>query len=195
MKVGIVGQKWLGESIFKELSKELQIVFVAAPSADDRLAIAATSMGLRPVIHGSGGLEGIGTTGKIDLLIAAHAFVRVPAELRAAATWCIGYHPSLLPLHRGRNAVEAAIRDGDKVTGGTVFHLDESYDTGAIAFQDWCFIGKGETPMGLWRRALAPMGLELLTKSAAHLLDYGFLPAQDQESIGDLADFVTGPEK
>lgn len=45
------------------------------------------------------------------------------------------YHPSLLPLHRGQDAVEAAT-GGDKVTGGTVFHLDEGFDTGPIAFQD-----------------------------------------------------------
>ncbi|MCT7667170.1 formyltransferase family protein [Shinella kummerowiae] len=180
MKVGIVGQKWLGESVFKALSKELQIVFVAAPLKGDRLAEASKEAGLEPVIHGEHGLAGIFPPCKLDLLIAAHTFVHIPAELRSAADWCIGYHPSLLPLHRGRNAVEAAVAAGDKVTGGTAFHLDEGFDTGPIAFQDWCFIGRQETPADLWRRALAPIGVDLLVKAASHLLDYGFIPGEEQ---------------
>lgn len=181
MKVGIVGQKWLGESVFKALSKELQIVFVAAPSQADRLAVASKEAGLEPAIHGDRGLAGILPPCHLDLLIAAHAFVHIPAELRGAADWCIGYHPSLLPLHRGRNAVEAAVAAGDKVTGGTVFHLDEGFDTGAVAFQDWCFVGHKQTAADLWRRALAPMGNDLLIRAASHLLEYGFIPSTGQE--------------
>lgn len=180
MKVGIVGQKWLGESVFKELSKGLQIVFVAAPSKDDRLAMASKEAGLEPVIHGERGLAGILPPCRLDLLIAAHAFVYIPAELRSSADWCIGYHPSLLPLHRGRNAVEAAVEAGDKITGGTVFHLDEGFDTGPVVFQDWCFVGRDENARTLWRRALAPLGLDLLVRAASHLQDYGFVPAAEQ---------------
>ncbi|WP_421589897.1 formyltransferase family protein [Shinella sp. M27] len=183
MKVGIVGQKWLGESVFKALSKELQIVFLAAPSKDDRLAVASKAAGLEPVIHGEDGLAGVLPPCRLDLLIAAHAFVYIPAELRSSAEWCVGYHPSLLPLHRGRNAVEAAMAAGERVTGGTVFHLDDGFDTGAVAFQDWCFIGPCETPATLWRRALGPIGVDLLVKSASHLLDYGFIPSDSQFEI------------
>lgn len=183
MKVGIVGQKWLGERVFKALSKELQIVFVAAPSMDDRLAVASKEAGLEPVIHGENGLAGVLPPCRLDLLIAAHAFVFIPAELRSSAEWCIGYHPSLLPLHRGRNAVEAAIAAGEKVTGGTVFHLDDGFDTGSVVFQDWCFVTQGEGPADLWRRALAPIGEELLLKAVSHLLDYGFLPETEQADL------------
>ena len=180
IRVGIVGQKWLAENVFKELSTPFQMVYVAAPDADDRLAQAAMAAGIEPHLYGPAGLAGVRPAEPIDLLIAAHAFVHIPAELRKGAKCSIGFHRALLPLHRGRNAVEAAVRDGDKVTGGTVYHLDEGYDTGPVAFQDWCFIERGESAADLWRRALAPMGLDLLTRAAFHFADYGFLPADEQ---------------
>jgi len=46
---------------------------------------------------------------------------RTRARARVAA---IGYHPSLLPLHRGRDALRWTIRDGDRVTGGSVYRGD-----------------------------------------------------------------------
>jgi methionyl-tRNA formyltransferase len=80
----------------------------------------------------------------------------------------IGYHPSLLPRHRGIAAVEWTIREGDPITGGTVYHLADRMDAGAIAAQEWCFVKKGETARELWERALAPLGQKLL----AEVIDY-----------------------
>jgi methionyl-tRNA formyltransferase len=172
LKIGIIGQKWLAEGVFKELSKTHQIVFTAAPHEDDRLARAAIGAGIELFVYGKKGLRDCRPAEELDLLIAAHAFVHIPAPVRETARWAIGYHPSLLPLYRGMGAVEAAIAAGDKVTGGTVFHLEEEFDAGPIAFQERCFIEPGETPAALWRRALAPMGLRLLVQAAAHLSYY-----------------------
>lgn len=54
----------------------------------------------------------------------------------------LGYHPSLLPRHRGRSAIEWSIRMNDAITGGSVFWLNAGIDRGDIAYQDWCFIPK-----------------------------------------------------
>jgi len=53
--------------------------------------------------------------------------------LAAAKLGGIGYHPSLLPRHRGIAAVEWTIREGDPIAGGTVYHLADRMDAGAIA--------------------------------------------------------------
>ena len=61
----------------------------------------------------------------------------------------IGYHPSLLPRHRGIAAVEWTILEGDPIAGGSIYHLADGWDAGAIAAQDWCFVKKGETARDL----------------------------------------------
>ncbi|MGM7634672.1 formyltransferase family protein [Bacillus sp. Hm123] len=53
---------------------------------------------------------------------------------------CIGMHPTLLPLGRGRAAIPWAIIKGLKETGVTMFKLDEGVDTGDI-------IGQGIIPL------------------------------------------------
>jgi methionyl-tRNA formyltransferase len=47
--------------------------------------------------------------------------------------------------------------------------MDEGVDTGPIESQDFCHILPGETPAELWSRALAPLGLRLLTEAVARL--------------------------
>lgn len=44
-------------------------------------------------------------------------------------------HPSLLPKYRGASPVPAAIKNGDTVTGGTIFKMDEKMDHGPIITQ------------------------------------------------------------
>ena len=61
----------------------------------------------------------------------------------------IGYHPSLLPRHRGIAAIEWTILEGDPIAGGSIYHLAGGWDAGAIAAQDWCVVKKGETARDL----------------------------------------------
>ncbi len=44
-------------------------------------------------------------------------------------------HPSLLPKYRGASPVPAAIKNGDSVTGGTIFKMDDKVDHGPIITQ------------------------------------------------------------
>jgi methionyl-tRNA formyltransferase len=94
----------------------------------------------------------------------------------------IGYHPSLLPRHRGIAAVEWTILEGDPIAGGSIYHLADGWDAGAIAAQEWCFVEKGETARELWERALAPMGLTLLKKVIHYAILHGTLPAFPQDT-------------
>jgi glycine cleavage system regulatory protein len=86
-----------------------------------------------------------------------------------------------LPRHRGIAAVEWTILEGDPVAGGSIYHLADGWDAGAIAAQEWCFVTKGETARELWERALAPMGLSLLTKVVRFARLEGYIPAEPQD--------------
>jgi methionyl-tRNA formyltransferase len=119
---------------------------------------------------------------KTDLIITAHSHARVSKEaLAQTRLGGIGYHPSLLPRHRGMAAVEWTIKEGDPIAGGTIYHLADRMDAGAIAAQDWCFVKKGESARDLWERALAPLGLTLLARVIDYAKTYNELPAKAQD--------------
>lgn len=98
----------------------------------------------------------------VDLIVCAHSHDFISRRTRDRTRWgAIGYHPSLLPLHRGRDAIKWTLRFNERVAGGSVYWLNDSVDGGPLAAQDWCFVQPGDTPSKLWRRELLPMGLRL----------------------------------
>jgi methionyl-tRNA formyltransferase len=185
MKCALVGSRYFAATVFDALRKEegLQFTSVVAPAADDRLALAASAAGLDvhvldnpKIVPAEAIAEGT------DLIIAAHTHARVSNEaLARSRLGGIGYHPSLLPRHRGIAAVEWTILEGDAIAGGSVYHLADGWDAGAIAAQDWCFVLKGESPRELWERALAPMGLRLLAQVVREAARDGRLRAEPQD--------------
>ena len=185
MKCALVGSRFFAASVFEALRQEEGIEFtgIVAPAADDRLALAAHAAGVAlHVLENPKIVPGHAIPEGTDLIIAAHTHARVSDDaLARARLGGVGYHPSLLPRHRGIAAVEWTILEGDPIAGGSVYHLADGWDAGAIAAQDWCFVKKGETARELWERALAPMGLALLTKVAHHARLQGTLPAFPQD--------------
>ena len=120
--------------------------------------------------------------GNTDLIVTAHSHARITREaLATAKLGGIGYHPSLLPRHRGIAAVEWTIREGDPIAGGSVYHLADRMDAGAIAAQEWVFVKKGETARELWERALAPLGQKLLGDVIDYAKAHNALPAKPQD--------------
>jgi methionyl-tRNA formyltransferase len=117
----------------------------------------------------------------LDLILCAHAHVFVTASARQKARLgALGYHPSLLPRHRGRDAIVWTLHMGDLVAGGSAYWLDDGADTGDIAAQDWCWVKPCDTPDGLWRRELGPIGLRLLG-DVLKRLDAGEVPRRPQD--------------
>lgn len=159
MRITIIGQKWLAAQLLCQcLDDGHEIVAAVAPSSGDRLFLAAANAGILAFdrMPPAGGLP------ESDVILAAHAHAFITAAHRATAKLgAVGYHPSLLPRHRGRDAVRWAIHMRDAVTGGTLYQMDDGADTGAILLQDWCHIRPDDTPQSLWQRELAPMGLSL----------------------------------
>jgi methionyl-tRNA formyltransferase len=101
-----------------------------------------------------------------DLILAAHSHTFIGTRTRARAPLAIGYHPSLLPLHRGRDAVKWQTRLNERVTGGTLYHLTNRIDGGPIASQQYVITPEHLDARTLWRNHLAPLGLTLITELA-----------------------------
>ncbi len=182
MRVMIVGQKWLAAELLRLcLARGDDVAAVSAPRMDDRLAALAAAEGI-PVCQVPKRLTGEWVPAGVDVLLCANAHVFVTAEARGKARLgALGYHPSLLPRHRGRDAIRWALHMGDVVTGGTVYWLDDGADTGPIAAQDWCWVEPSDTPESLWRRVLGPMGLRLFDQVLA-ALDTGAVPSASQDT-------------
>ena len=184
MKCTLVGSRFFGAKVFEMLLADgADIARAVAPAGDDRLALAAQAAGV-PVhlLENPKNVPAAAIADGTDLIVAAHTHARVSDEaLGRSRLGGVGYHPSLLPRHRGIAAVEWTILEGDPIAGGSVYHLAETMDGGAIAAQDWCFVLKGETARELWERALAPMGLDLLTRVVRDARQTGRLPARPQD--------------
>src|SRR6187455_359522 len=185
MKLVLAGSRYFGATVLEALRREEGVEFVAviAPAADDRLALAAKAAGLPVhVLANHKIVPGEAIPDGTDLIVAAHTHARVSDEALARSRLRgVGYHPSLLPRHRGIAAVEWTILEGDTIAGGSVYHLADGWDAGAIAAQDWCFVARGESARELWERALAPMGLALLARVVRHADQHGALPGYPQD--------------
>ena len=165
MRVFLAGQKSFGREVAVLVEGlGLELAGISCPvDSSDRLYKWCRAWE-RPVIP-AGTLTHRNLPDGIDLIVAAHSHDFIGKKTRQKTTLgAVGYHPSLLPRHRGRSAVEWAVRDHDPITGGTVFWLSNGVDCGPIAAQDWCWIRPDDTAHTLWRRELFPLGLQLLEK-------------------------------
>ena len=100
---------------------------------------------------------------KVDLIVLA-GWMKIisPAFIEAFPNKIINIHPSLLPKHKGVNAIEKALKDNDTITGCTVHYVTEELDSGQIIRQE-------EVPI------LPDDTLESLTR-AVHQAEYRLLP-------------------
>ncbi|WP_019377590.1 formyltransferase family protein [Virgibacillus halodenitrificans] len=76
---------------------------------------------------------------------------------------CIGMHPTLLPVGRGRAAIPWAIIKGLKETGVTMFKLDEGVDTGDIIGQGVIKLDQNTTATELYQK-VDDMHITLIAK-------------------------------
>ena len=185
MRITLVGSRHFGVTTLNMLRQHgVEIARVVVADAEDRLAAAAAAAGIDVAVQANPRLVVAAEIAeRTDLIVTAHSHARISREaLAAARLGGIGYHPSLLPRHRGIAAVEWTIKEGDPITGGTVYHLADRMDAGAIAAQEWCFVKRGETARELWERALAPLGQKLLAEVIDYAKVHDALPARPQDA-------------
>ncbi|MGP4074857.1 formyltransferase family protein [Halobacillus sp. K22] len=83
--------------------------------------------------------------------------------LEAPNNGCIGMHPTLLPVGRGRAAIPWAIIKGLDETGVTMFKLDEGVDTGDIIGQGVIQLNESTTATELYEK-VDDMHISLIAK-------------------------------
>lgn len=168
--VVIVGQKWFGAAVFETArAAGLGVAAVCAPPGD-RLAAAAEAASV-PIVP-------VAELPSADLGVLAHAHVFVQAEVRGRmGHGFVGYHPSLLPRHRGRDAVRWTIHMREPIAGGSIYRVEDKVDAGPVLGADWCHVRPGDDAAELWRRELAPMGLRLFGTLFAQFAAHPTLPA------------------
>jgi methionyl-tRNA formyltransferase len=186
MNILLAGQKYFGAEVFKALQKinGAEITAISAPintNKQDRLALQAELHNIKLIP--SGVLNAATMPSDIDLIIAAHSHDFISEKIRLRAKWGgIGYHPSLLPLHRGRDAIRWALKMRDPVTGGTVYRLSNKVDGGNILAQRHVFIKHDDTEKTIWQNELAPLGIELICNVVKQFITNGYIDgiAQDE---------------
>ncbi len=100
---------------------------------------------------------------KADVGVLAWYGKILPKEILAIPKHgVLNVHPSLLPKYRGPSPVQAAIMNGDKQTGATIFKMDEQMDHGPIVAQFKEKIKVNDTAETLYER-LFTLGGEVLT--------------------------------
>jgi len=185
LKIVLAGQRSFGASVLSALIEdghEISCVFAPLPvdSKRDRLAMAAERMGVT-LAHG---LSARTMPSGVDLVVAAHSHDFVSERVLLGTRFGgIGYHPSLLPLHRGRDAVRWTIKMGDRVAGGSVYWLSNAVDGGPIAAQDYCFVRPDDDAGELWRRDLMPMGVRLLRHAVSDIANGVVVRVRQDESL------------
>lgn len=177
MRVIIIGQGWLAAEVLKEASllDEVEVIAASPEKRSDRFEKIANDLNA-PLIAKLEDLPGC------DVILAAHCHRFVSKTVRDKAKHgVLAYHPSLLPRHRGKDAIHWTLAMKDSIAGGTVYKMDDGADTGGIITQDWCHVAADDTPQSLWRRALAPMGVRLLIEGITQLKNTGQLSSQKQD--------------
>jgi methionyl-tRNA formyltransferase len=188
MRIVLHGQQAFGKAVLDALlERGDDVVAVYAPPAgkrEDPLAAAALAAGLplvrpasfrdRAVLEEFRALEP-------DLQVMAFVTLIVPAEFLALPTHgTIQYHPSLLPRHRGRSAINWPVIMGETETGLTIFWPDGGIDTGDILLQRPTPITESDTVGTVYFDRLFPLGVEALAE-AVDLVGAGTAPRVPQD--------------
>lgn len=171
MRVALFGQGAFGEAIARRLLEQnITLAGVIVPTApNDPLAAMAAAAGI-PILWLNNARDPQLITAyqalAPDLNVLTNLPKILPMEILSyPKKETIAFHPSLLPDHRGKHALNWAIITGKRKTGVTVFWPDEGIDTGPIMLQRECALPDNETVSGLYRRIIFPMGVDLLVEA------------------------------
>ena len=175
MRIVLIGQATFGQKVLEALlNRGEQVAAVYVPpdkpgSRIDPLKESAQQRGI-PVFQPQR-MRDPGVYDKFvelapDLGVMAFVTDIVPESiLNRPRMGTIQYHPSLLPKHRGRSAINWAIINGDKKTGITILWPDAGIDTGPILLQKEADISPTDTVGSLYYDKLSPLGVEAIMES------------------------------
>ena len=201
MRIVLFGQQAFGKDVFEKLREAGEdIIAVSTPRLDGRsdpLAEAAAEVELpnieTPSLRRDGPYQQYLDLQPELLVFAFVTDIVRKRVLEAATHGAIQYHPSLLPEHRGRTAMNWPIIEGKTKTGLTIFWVDEGIDTGPILLQREVEILPDDTVGSLYFERLYPMGIEAMVEGV-RLVREGAAPRIEQDHDRASYDPPAGPE-
>lgn len=175
MKIFICGQKSFGRAVLKALHEQGHTITGIAPPPQgqykDKMVGYAMLKGI-PIVSDCDKLVSDDIPEDTELVISAHSHWIISDKIIEKCKYGgIGYHPSLLPMHRGQDAIRWTVHMGDKVSGGTIYKLTSECDKGDILLQKHLLVNKDWDYHELWKH-LFPMGIELICE-AVRLIESG----------------------
>jgi methionyl-tRNA formyltransferase len=116
-----------------------------------------------------------------DLIVLANVtrILKGP-EIAEAGLGVLCFHPSVLPRHRGGDAVYWTFKMGDTESGTSWFWVDEGIDTGPVAISEAVPIPADSSPSALYFETLVPLGVRLFDELLARL-ENGERPSTPQD--------------
>ncbi|MEO0184806.1 MAG: methionyl-tRNA formyltransferase [candidate division WOR-3 bacterium] len=114
-------------------------------------------------------------------VLSAYGHILSAELLRVPKLGGINIHPSLLPKYRGAAPIQRVIMAGERVTGITIFFMDEKIDHGKIILRKEIAIDKNDTYGSLSRR-LALLGAEIIIDALRMIESNDYKPIEQNES-------------
>ena len=119
---------------------------------------------------------------KPDLFLVASYSKIIPKEILEIPKFkTLGLHPSLLPKFRGPSPIQTVILKGEKITGTTLFVLDEKIDHGPILAQERLELKDADTYLKLEEK-LAHLSAQLFLENYSLWIKQKIKPQKQNES-------------
>ncbi len=169
MRLMVAGTRTFGATALEAIVGDLHEVVKVWTPVGDPVEARARSLGIPfAANHTPEDVEAL----RLDLIVCAHSHAFVSKRARQATRLgAIGYHPSALPRHRGRDAVKWTIHMKDPIAGGSIYWLNDNVDGGPLAAREFVHVDPRWDASDLWRKSLFPMGIRLLLRVLTDLRD------------------------
>ncbi|MFH1671203.1 MAG: methionyl-tRNA formyltransferase [Candidatus Portnoybacteria bacterium] len=115
------------------------------------------------------------------IVVAAYGQIIPKGILDIPRFKSLNLHPSLLPKYRGPSPIQAAILNGDKITGATLMVMDEKMDHGPIVVQEEIEI-KPEDNYQTLEKKLSQKSADLLIKNLPQYFNGKIKPKTQDET-------------
>jgi methionyl-tRNA formyltransferase len=124
-------------------------------------------------------LQSIANLHPAIIVTAAYGGYIGKALRKLAPLGCINLHPSLLPKYRGSTPISTCLRDGNILTGNTIYRMNAKMDAGPVLTVA-PFPILANTNLSILERDLAYAGADLLCNTLM-MLQKGEITAQNQD--------------
>lgn len=114
-----------------------------------------------------------------DCIVVVSYGLKIPREiLDIPPLGAVNAHASILPKYRGSSPVNAAVLNGEKKSGVTVFRLNEEWDAGDILLTKEITLDERETASSLWDK-LRRLSAEALSETLNSMDEITPLPQEE----------------